>query len=1185
MTQITRKSVPTRGLILLLAMFLGAGLVLSGCGDDSTPVTPAPAPAPPPPAPEPEPEPEPEPTPAPAAPTGLAVSETTETSVTYTWNAVEGAIGYAVQVSRDEMFTAEDPIVPTVATTYTVGPIAAGESVFVRVAAAATLPTDGVDPILSEWTTHVSGMAAVPAAPMPPMAPTGLMVSDIGQNHIEWTWNEVEGADGYMVQFSTTDEGFTDAEAMVVADGATSYRAEELDPGTTAYLRVRAFTGEGDSRLMSNWSMHRTGTSNQPPPPAAPSAPTGLMVSDKGLDFIEWTWEAVEGADGYLVQFSTTDDFTDATDVLVSDGTSYRAGDLDPGTTGHLRVQAFMGENGSWLLSDWTMHVTGASDPLPAPDTPTMLQVSEVGEDFIVWTWEAVDGADGYMVQSSMDEGFADAEEMMVTETSYRAGDLAPKTTVYLRVRAVRGEGDSRLMSDWTIHRTGTSNAPVPLTPPAAPTGLTVEVGEATEEDGNSFVLITWSWDPVEGADGYETQLSSDESFTSDDEIVATTEDEGASQTYGIAHGDTAYVRVRAFTGEGDSRLMSDWTTHVTATAPAAPVVPTPVVVTFEVMDDAKEPYPMVPDDSDDEEEAMASVNAELMVNSNADALITPMFVENASAVRISSGDNMPFSLVDWEAMQSKVVSDGVTFRIQRVTVGANQEMTPTSDMAYVTCGPFDCVAGMDAPALIEESSACTAWDPDFKLEIGIVDNDNASDIDGGHPDAADWNELAHDAAYTRLAVNDGYDLGWVYSSNQAMNVTHSFGTYEESVVKGVAKGTNEGTRPDRIVDGTSPVVTVTTPLTPADADARPSTEDSNIQKERACEPSSAYGRRSSEIREPRECFRVHTKRDYISNYELTLEPTGAGVSWGSISWDAFDGLTCGEQTVDAATMLSNVCDLFEAEVDQAHAATKVTIDAYKSATNGSTTSLLGFDLQLGTASNVTSRQYTALWYHDGEKSDSSVEASDLRNLYAFVRDSTVNGLRAPATGANAETDDDRHAIGMITKRIAASDGDENRVVANKLPAVWVPLVDVDGDPNQGDIGKIDITNDANRPGKDGGDDEADNFLATNTDARKCTPDDGGRPASKNAAGVKQGDSTLCDATGTFDTTVIFTDFLGGKGSGYACTVPKTYTITCDWDASGGKGAGRTGSESSFKPTDANKISNLSSFLSCTVSH
>ena len=126
MTQITRKSVPMRGLILLLTVTLGAGLVLSGCGDDDTATTPAPAPPPPPPPPAPEPEPEPEPPApeAPATPTGLMVSETTETSITWTWDAVEGATGYVVQANTDEMWDATDTVtfegLPfTTETTYT----------------------------------------------------------------------------------------------------------------------------------------------------------------------------------------------------------------------------------------------------------------------------------------------------------------------------------------------------------------------------------------------------------------------------------------------------------------------------------------------------------------------------------------------------------------------------------------------------------------------------------------------------------------------------------------------------------------------------------------------------------------------------------------------------------------------------------------------------------------------------------------------------------------------------------------------------------------------------------------------------------------------------------------------------------------------------------------------------------
>ena len=158
---------------LLLAMFLGAGLVLSGCGDDDTATTPAPAP-PPPPAPEPEPEPEPEPPApeAPATPTGLHVDETTETSIEWHWSPVEGALAYAVQISMDEMFDDTDMIDHTTETHYTVSDLEPMTSVYLRVAAAAgTLEM----PILSAWSTHVTGMSAMPPPPPPPPAPDPVM--------------------------------------------------------------------------------------------------------------------------------------------------------------------------------------------------------------------------------------------------------------------------------------------------------------------------------------------------------------------------------------------------------------------------------------------------------------------------------------------------------------------------------------------------------------------------------------------------------------------------------------------------------------------------------------------------------------------------------------------------------------------------------------------------------------------------------------------------------------------------------------------------------------------------------------------------------------------------------------------------------------------------------------------------
>ena len=148
-------------------------------------------------------------------------------------------------------------------------------------------------------------------------------------------------------------------------------------------------------------------------------------------------------------------------------------------------------------------------------------------------------------------------------------------------------------------------------------------------------------------------------------------------------------------------------------------------MVTFSVADE-DDGYPMEPDDGDDKEKATASVNAKMVVSSNYTAAITPVFVEDAAAVTVAAGDNnMPFAYVDWDADQSDVVDGGVTFMIQKTAMGANQEMEPTGDVAYVTCGPFECVSRRHGHRAGDHQHGrrllCENWDPvlDRQLRLG----------------------------------------------------------------------------------------------------------------------------------------------------------------------------------------------------------------------------------------------------------------------------------------------------------------------------------------------------------------------------------------------------------------------------------------------------------------------------------
>ena len=100
-------------------------------------------------------------------------------------------------------------------------------------------------------------------------------------------------------------------------------------------------------------------------------------------------------------------------------------------------------------------------------------------ENSITWTWNAVAGAHGYLVQISTDEMFEEmfegADEYVVTrETSYTISSLAPETTRYARVAAgvltaatPSLDPADYLLSSWTTHMTGTTLAAEPETLPA----------------------------------------------------------------------------------------------------------------------------------------------------------------------------------------------------------------------------------------------------------------------------------------------------------------------------------------------------------------------------------------------------------------------------------------------------------------------------------------------------------------------------------------------------------------------------------------------------------------------------------------------------------------------------------------------------------------------------------------------
>ena len=467
-----------------------------------------------------------------------------------------------------------------------------------------------------------------------------------------------------------------------------------------------------------------------------------------------------------------------------------------------------------------------------------------------------------------------------------------------------------------------------------------------------------------------------------------------------------------------------------------------------------------------------------------------------------------------------------------------------------MTCGPFECAMGLEAPEItIANSPKCTNWDPTVELHMGLVDNDvlNTQGDDGDD------------------TANDGIDLGWVTSSNLDMTVEHIF--------EGVARGSNGSaeSKAKKGDDKSLPGANFSTAIT-ADADAIDAADDNDaVDAVIACVPdfgetegdstqggANYPGRTRSGIFKPANCIRLtglgaagkataKTKGpDWLSGYTLEMSATGADVDWGSeVDWDEdpFENQTCDSVTVAAADYL-DVCSLFEEEVAQA--------------TN--------FE---------DDWTFTAIWAADATDADAFRATMWTLGLKTDDDDEPVAGPERFSTLWFDDDLDTKIKNENDDRPVAAAGRDLHDLYNNNedeanLEVVWQLMTNTDGSPNRDDFGKVDLLSDEDDddttddetvvPGNPDG--NADNYDADTRafrDIRKCSDDDGDG----------------CDAEWSETFAITFAD------GTFGCTAMASVTVECEWDAQGTLGQKRGEAQDTFTPNA--DPSNSSSFYKCTV--
>ena len=234
-----------------------------------------------------------------------------------------------------------------------------------------------------------------------------------------------------------------------------------------------------------------------PPSPATPGVPSGLRVSARGGDFIEWTWNAVEGVNGYDVQFSLDEAFTDEDEIVArtSEELSFRREDLAPGTSAYLRVRSASGDGDDRVTSAWSTQVTGVATPLP-PGAPANVVPSATAFGPV----EAGKWADGPMSVMVLD-----TEELPVAGAAYRWEADENAGWVYPRTGLTGADG--RISATWVAGSPGDGVLMLTVGKGASVMTTGLETRSVASERPPWGYVTLW-WDDPDDPTGYSIDVT-----------------------------------------------------------------------------------------------------------------------------------------------------------------------------------------------------------------------------------------------------------------------------------------------------------------------------------------------------------------------------------------------------------------------------------------------------------------------------------------------------------------------------------------------------------------------------------------------------------------------------------------------------------------------------------------------------
>lgn len=464
----------------------------------------------------------------------LSFVRRSQTTVTLSWNDVEGASKYAVsrKIETDDSFKRIKTVTETEASV---------------LAGTAGLTSSFIVLALDENGKTICESEAVSILLSDIETPSIASVTQKTSSTATMVLNKVSNVNGYEVYRSDTKNGdYTLLKSVTL----TSFVNSGLIPGGDYYYKVRAYVeGADSSRTYSNWS----GVYYFHMPYKYMTAPDGVTARQTTSSASEVVWNAVDGADGYIVYRSMNGgSFQKLKEVSTAQVQNVS---LKLGNSYQYKVSAFFYDQGVQIVGPQS---DASGITVQAIATPKITEILQDRTMTVSLKWSSVTGATGYSVYRSTSENgtYQKLKNVATTET-LNYTDLDVGTTYYYRIKAyVTDDSGDTVYSE--------------MSPAASITISSVAKVAAASATQTSSSQIKVSWKALSSVDGYEVWFSAN----NENNYVLAADATSASTVVSNLNGAiTYYFKVRAYILSGSERVYGEFSDTVDCTILSTPVL------------------------------------------------------------------------------------------------------------------------------------------------------------------------------------------------------------------------------------------------------------------------------------------------------------------------------------------------------------------------------------------------------------------------------------------------------------------------------------------------------------------------------------------------------------------------------------------------------------------------------------